>query len=505
MAAASGWLCSLAYPDTAVSSVAFVALVPLLVAVRTSPATFERCAIGALWMLCFAWGINDWFPPAVARYYQRSWVFGFAFFLAVTLLSAAPATIFFALVYGRMGRRVHPLAPLTAAAAWTSGELLRTRALGDPWGLLGYSQAPQPEWIQVADLAGVFGVGFVVVLVNAFLAEVLLTVYSRTRVTLALVSGLLAAAALPALALGYGHWRLRVYAGGQAVATREVVVAQGNVDFGQLWQPEAYKENLGLYLRLTEQGLRGTSNAIVVWPENALASLLDQDGAILHSMAKVLGPSGAMLVAGAPRRTKDAEFRNSAFLVGSDGAVRDHYDKQRLLPFGEYQPIGSLDLVRRRFDNIREFAPGPPREAVLDADGLSLGVVICNEAMFAEPARERVAGGADVLLALTNDTWVGESRFASQAFDMAILRAVEQRTSLVRSSTSGPSALVDSRGRVVARTSYGETSTLRGHVPVGRKEDRSPYSRLGDIFAWLCVAGSVAGLRVGGPAPEVDA
>lgn len=504
LAAASGWLCAKAYPAAAVSSLAFVALVPFLLALRLWRPRSGRWLAGAAWMLLFAWGINDWFPGAVARYYGRSWSFGFAFFLAVTLLSAAPATMLFAEVYGRLGRRATGWGPLVGGAAWTAGEWFRTQVLGDPWGLLGYSQAPDPRWLQVADVAGVYGVGFVVVVVDALLAEAALAaglpVHRRTVV----VRGLAAAALLPFAALAYGHWRIGSSPGAPIGATRDVIVVQGNVDFRRHWDPPSREANLQVYLDRTREALVGRSAALVLWPENAVTSFLEDDSASLHAIAEVLQPSGATLVAGAPRLANPAtaEYRNAAVAVSADGVPLAHYDKQRLLPFGEYQPVSSLDFATGRFEQVREFAAGPPEAALLDSAGLRLGVVICNEVLFADAARDRAKRGAEVLVALTNDTWVGDPKFAAQAFDKAVVRAVEQRRPLVRASTSGPSAIVDPVGRVVARTRYGEAATLLGRLPLDPASGLSPYARAGDVFAWCCVAATLAAWAFGRPARE---
>ncbi|HWP66542.1 MAG TPA: nitrilase-related carbon-nitrogen hydrolase [Candidatus Limnocylindria bacterium] len=118
---------------------------------------------------------------------------------------------------------------------------------------------------------------------------------------------------------------------------------------------------------------------------------------------------------------------------------------------------------------------------------------MCNEALFAEPAPERVRDGATLLLALANDTWVGSAKYAEQALAMTVVRAVEQRRTLVRASTAGPSAIVAASGWVTARTEAFAPTTLAGTV--APRSDLTPYARLGDLFALVCAAAVLAACR----------
>lgn len=494
LAAASGWLTAQAWPGADHRALAFVAVAPFLMAARTAASGGQAALVGLVWMMAFAWGINDWFARAVSRYFEIPWAGGVAAFLAVTGLTAAPATMALAVLLRRCGPAAGAAMPLLTAAAWVAGEFFRTRVLGDPWGLLGYSQATRPLWIQVADFGGIYAVGFVVCLVNALIAESLLASASLRPEARDLRRGLLLTAVLPVLALLYGAWRLDSSVPDDRAGPRlDVAVVQGNVDFSRQWQQAMHEPNLERYLALTRQALAGGGIDLVVWPENAVTFYLDLDDQRRRRIADVLAPSATPLVAGGPRvaSRRPVDIRNTAFLLSPEGRLETHYDKQRLLPFGEYAPLGMKVRRAHGDDGVREFSPGPGEAGLLDVAGVRLGVVICNEALFPSPAGERVDRGAEVLVALTNDSWVGEDKYAEQAFEKSVLRAVEQGRPLIRASTSGPSALVDPRGRVRARTALGEEAVLRGTV-TGRSS-RTVYSRSHDALAWLCVLGVVAG------------
>jgi apolipoprotein N-acyltransferase len=208
----------------------------------------------------------------------------------------------------------------------------------------------------------------------------------------------------------------------------------------------------------------------------------------------VLAPVGAELLTGGPRSryAPDATMRylNAAFLLRPDGAVAAVYEKQHLLPFAEYFPLPQLDFLRRQFGRVREFSPGTAHGPLATAVG-GAGLLICNEALYGPTARERVDAGAEYLVNLTNDTWGGEPSYAAIAFAMSALRSVEQRRWLVRSSTSGPSAIIDPSGRVVAGAAWGARTTISAAIAARR--DRTPYARVGDAFGWLCALVALVG------------
>jgi apolipoprotein N-acyltransferase len=462
-----------------------VALVPFLVAIRRTRAR-TAIALAIVWSVLAAWTLNAWFPRAVAVYFEQPWWVGFAFFLGVSLLTAAPHYALFAVCCRRVAVPARAWTPLAVAAAWVATELTRAQTLGgDPWALAGYSQAAYPAVIQVADLGGVYAVGFLIAAVNAALAELWLA-RGRGR---AARGGAVVVAALVAAALAYGA--VPSAPGGPPV---RVAIVQGNLDLGSQWQEDFYGRNLDAYLRLTRDAVRETPAPLVVWPESALTFFVEDERLYRLALGALFGPLGAELLTGGPRAVRAASgppaYYNAAYLIAPDGTVRARYDKEQLLPFAEYFPLPQLDILRRRFGHVREFTPGGGG-APFDTPAGKAGVVICNEAMYGGPARARVAAGATLLVALANDSWIADARFAEQALDMAVFRAVEERRDLVRASTWGPSAVVDAHGRVVARTPVATATALVATVQA--RAGRTPYGRVGDAFAIACVGATVLG------------
>jgi apolipoprotein N-acyltransferase len=480
-----------AFPPLGAKALAWVALAPLLVALRGARL---RTALGLAWgwTLLAAWMVGTWLPDAVATYFLQPRALGYVFFFGVATAMAAVFYMAFAAVYVRLAARLDPRwLPLAVAAAWVAAELGRGRLLTAatfvslPWGLIGYTQVGVDPVVQVASWTGVYGVSFAIAAANAALAQLALARRDGGAARRRTLGGA-ALGALPALLVAtLGAASLR--AAPSAPGSTEVVVVQGDVSLGTRWRSEFYGENLGVYLRATRRALAERPAALVVWPEAALTFFLLEEPAYLDAIARELAARDAELLVGGPRDGGGPApaFFNSFFLVGRDGRVAAHYDKEVLVPFTEYFPLGGVDFLRRRFERVRVFAHGPPTPPLPTRAGPA-GVLTCNEGMMAELAAERVREGAAFLVNPSNDTWAADLRFAEHLFDIVRLRAVEQRRWLVRASTSGPSAIVDPWGRVRARSEPFEPAVVRGRIAPERQI--TVYARVGDLFAGLCAA-----------------
>ena len=481
---AAGGLYGLAFPPLAAWWLAWIALAPLIVVARTRGAR-AAALCGALYAVVGTCVTVHWLPHTIAVYYQQPVALGLALFAGVTLLMVVPPVAAFAATVSATATAPAAVRVVLAGAAWTAGELWRAHAFGgNPWVLVGYSQAHVRFVAQLADLAGPYGIGFVVVAANAALAEAALALAGRTRARDAVAAGGLAAVLLAAT-LAYGQ-RVDAHRS-EPGPTTPVLVVQGNLDLGAQWRQELYGENLESYLRLTMDAARRRRPKLVVWPEAAFTFFLESEPMYGASLASVLQPFDLELVAGGPHAVPGVAgtYTNAAFAIEPSGAIRGRYDKERLLPFAEYYPLGSLTAVRRPFGGVRTFVPGQASPPLPTAAGKA-GLLICNEAMFPELARARVRDGAELLLVLTNDTWVGSPTFAGIAFDMAVLRAIETRRWTVRASTAGPSAIIDPTGGVHETAAYDTTGTVAGDVAA--RSGLTVYARWGDVFAIACAA-----------------
>jgi len=489
----SSLLFAASFPALGIQPLAWIALVPFLVALRgVGPGGVLWLSL--LWGLCAAYATGTWFVGSVAVYFDQPYLVGVGFFLFTVATTAGPYYMVFGAAYARLARRFSKALPLLAACAWVMIELGRGRLftgspflVGNPWGLIGYSQVGFDPLMQIASVTGIYGVSFAVVAVNAGLAELWLAVRGRGPQLRQALAGLLLGIAPAGVVLVHGLVALSGAVETDSERAVPVAVVQGNIDSGSRWRSDLYGANLELYLRLTLDAFEKGSPEIVFWPEAAMTFFVDDEPLYRKALGRVLGRGGVELVAGAPRYEKRPNgpiYYNSIFLFSEAGEIRGRYDKQYPVPFTEYFPL-RVDFLRRRFGRARELTSGGPARPLETRAGPA-GVVTCNEGMLPEVVSRRVDEGAAYLVNPSNDTWVGDRGFSEMQFDVVLVRAIEQRRYLVRVSTSGPSAIVDPWGRVQVRTQPLSRDLLAGTVRPRR--ERSIYNRIGDGFAFLCIA-----------------
>ncbi len=471
----AGALYGLAFPPVAWRWLAWICLVPAIVVFNSSSArrAFWGGALLAAVGACFT---VYWLPMAAVTFYEQSLAVGLALFAGVTGIMVVPYVAAWAWLHQRVRTLWPAYYPPISGAAFVAAELARSRILGgNPWAVFGYTQESGSLIAQTACLAGVYGISFVLVTSNIAIAE-MLSARGRRRsaaITLSIV-----------LATGLGAgWLARAPRAAAPTPAARVGIVQGNIDLGARWRRELYGQTLSTYLEMTRSLLEEKPD-LVVWPETAMMFFVDREPRYQASIASFLRGSSAQLLSGAPRYLEGPQTRyfNSVFLLDASGAIRDHYDKEKLLPFAERFPFGG-DLVRRNFGRVREFTVGSDT-APLDSAIGRVGIVVCNEAMYPQYARDRVLAGAQLLANLTNDTWIDDAGYSRMAFDMAALRAVETGRYLIRASTAGPSAIVDPRGRVSGRTPLFTRTSLLGAVDA--RDHLTWYTRHGDVFAIAC-------------------
>jgi len=337
-------------------------------------------------------------------------------------------------------RSMRPLAwGLFAALVWTALEALRGWLFsGFPWLPLAVAFAPWPVAIQSVSIIGAFGLSGILAACGVWLAGPGAAPRAATAVTLALLAG-------------YGLWALQapVPVDGRFNAA----MIQGNVDQGIKWEPDTLDKIIHKYSVLSQKVMPERPD-ILIWPETALTFFVQQKSVERTLVDDFIRTLGIPLVAGAPgyeRGNTHVRVFNRAYLFGSQG-LEGFYDKEHLVPFGEYAPFGQdIPLLASLMKGVGAFTPGT-NTAPLVSGRLAMGMLICYEAIFPRLARDRVAAGANVLVNISNDAWFGRSSAPGQHLELAALRAVEQRRFLLRCTNTGITALIDPQGRVTHET-----------------------------------------------------
>ncbi|MDT8440413.1 MAG: apolipoprotein N-acyltransferase [Desulfuromonadales bacterium] len=480
IAVAAGLLVACAFPDPDLPLLAWFGLAPLLVVMPRRPFMSGFVAGFAFFAVVLYW-LN-----IVMTTYGR-------LPLTVSVLLYLLLVAYLALFWGTATwaacrlRQVcnYPFA-LTLPVFWVALELLRALLLtGFPWATLGYSQQAWLPVIQSADLFGVYGISYLLLLSNAVLAELYLGGRRQAGQRLP-VPALLCLLVLLGANLGYGFWRLAAPVE-EAQATARVGLVQGNIPQDLKWNPDFQQQTLQTYRRLSLQAAAAGATDLLVWPEAATPFYYQEGGAAAAAVDAVASRTGGRLLFGSPAyRQSDGRLRylNSAFLIDAERRQLGRSDKIHLVPFGEYVPLAwLLPFVNKLVVGIGDFSPGEVNP--LPLNGAQLGVLICYEVIFPELARDYVRQGSGLLVNLTNDAWFGRSSAPEQHLAMARFRAIENRVWLARAANTGISALIAPSGAIVQRSPLFVETFLVGQV--GLVAAPGLYARTGDAFPLLFV------------------
>lgn len=478
----SGLLLFLSFPKFGNGILAWIALIPLFHSLRDAEPG-EAFKTGLFTGLIAHVGILYWISHVVVQYGNIPVYTG----IGVLLLLAAYLSLYTALfaagiVFLRArGHTLYQAGPLL----WVALEFIRSYFLtGFPWENLAYSQYSFTEIIQVADITGIYGISFAIVLINAVLYNVI-DGQSRgkrlPRIEIATACSILL------LLYGYGHFRT---AGIQESLTRapfmEVALVQGNIDQNIKWDEKYQSQTLEIYGSLSLHSVPA-EGGLVVWPETAAPFYFERPGPLRETMVHLARISGRTLLFGSPsyeEKNGEISYRNSAYLLRTDGVVAGRYDKVHLVPYGEYVPLRRFfPFIGKLVAGVSDFRPGRGYEPLV-SDGHRFGVLICYEGIFPEAARNYKRNRSDLLVNITNDAWFGTTSAPYQHLSMTIFRAVENRLFLIRAANTGVSAVIDPTGAILSRTDLFERTVLRGQVKF--IDESTFYAAYGDAFVWLC-------------------
>jgi len=451
-AGATGLLLFLASPGlTSFAPLAWLALVPLLVALaRPGLSKGGAARLGLTTGMVYYPLLLYWIVFVLDQYGNLPLWLTIPLLILLALYMSLYLSVFAVLASQLRGRTCLVwLAPVVwVGLDWLRGWLFT----GFPWQDLGYSQYQSPILIQIADLFGHHGVTFLIVMVNSLLFLAFRhypqKFFRPSRPGVALLSALL----LLGLATGYSLLRYRqIEREMTGAAYLKVAVVQGNIDQDDKWLPHLQETTLEKYLSLTNRELAIHAPKLVVWPETAMPFYL-HDSPELLGLETLTARAQTNILTGAPHREREpgspARYFNSAFLIDRQGKVAGRYDKEHLVPFGEYVPLKKvLFFLGPLVQAVADFNPGTTLRPI-PCQNTSLGVLICFESIFPELARRQTAAGAGLLVVLTNDAWYGRTSAPWQHLSMAVFRAVENRRSLARSANTGVSGFVDPLGRM---------------------------------------------------------
>jgi apolipoprotein N-acyltransferase len=510
LALGTGILLFLSFPGAVgLWPVAWVALVPLLLALKdVRPAVAAR--LGLIAGMVHYVSLLYWVIIVLGRYGNLSlWVSIPALILLALYMSCY--LVLFCVIISRVWIHREMLVVWVGPLLWVGLDFIRSFLFsGFPWQDLGYSQYKALLLIQTADLTGHYGITFHIVLVNSVTALLLVLWFANRsadqtmeqiltlRIRRAWFQAILPALCMVLVILGYNMYRYHQLS--ETITKRPIMkigVVQGNIEQDQKWSPAMRLETIDIYTRLSEQALAQENDPpeLLVWPETALPFLISDNPYFRKVEKELITKQKVWLLSGAPYyqevagkiRGQRKEFLsyNSAYLFSPDGGISARYDKQHLVPFGEYVPLSDyLPLPGPLVENVGNFSSGKPGKP-LSCQDAAIGVLICFESIFPKLARDWTYKGANLLVNITNDAWYGRSSAPWQHLSMSVFRAVENRRSLVRSANTGVSAVIDPLGRITADSPLFQPFYLVADVPL--LQGKTIFVSFGYYFGLFCL------------------
>lgn len=505
LSAVSGLLLFACFPPLGWSNAAYMALVPLLWALRLDP--------GAKLRLGYCCGLVAWVPSL--------W-----FLSPVTipglLVLAAYCALYLVPVAWWWGRALERWQPgntwlavrlvVGGAAAWALMEVVRGGLLtGFPWNQLGVSQWQNYGLIQIAAFGGVPVVSFVLLTLNLGIAVSVMSVVETVgkRLPRRAHPELYIPILLLAFSFTWGIRDIRRRAQ-EPSRTLRMAVVQPMAGMEEKWDPEMVYENYRVLWQYSDLALSATRPDVLVWPETALPEVFGAPQA--EKMLADLLQRGVPMLVGAldSKLQTDADgiseqmFWNASMLLEPGREEVGRYAKKHLVMFGEYIPFA------RTFPFLRSLSPFP--EDVTPGEGSSvlrveqadvcLGILICFEDLLPYLARAAVAEGAELFVNQTNDAWFDPLWGSEGHLAHAVFRSVEFRRPTLRAANSGVSGWIDTRGVVQERMPVRQPGFSPFEVCIPLEMETTFFQRRPWVFPllWLGLTCGVLGVPGAGKA-----
>ena len=508
LAGISGILLILSFPSFNLFPLGWISLIPLLVALQSTSnrksAFLHGYLTGAIFFLGLVYWITLLYP------FANIFLTTFACLLLASYLALYVGV--FGLLFRALPWKSGLPSILMVTAIWTGLEWVRSWFLsGFPWGSMGYTQWNNLSAIQIASITGVHGVSFIVVLLNATIADIIHTYFiSKNRSTAPKipsrpdksgsspidrgrqerdftfhVSRLIPIVVVIAC-IGWGAYRMSKPV--DTTSDIRIALVPGNIPQIEKWDRAYWPQIFEKYMRLV-QAADAEEPDIIMLPETALRGevFAFEGNTYIKQLKQILADQEIYLLTGTFHYTSEQKVYNSVFLLSPSSEKLGSYSKIHLVPFGEYVPITSH--LPNFIQLPTGFEPGKSIDLfpIPHTENRQMGVVICFESVFPDLFRKFVKKGASVMGILTNDAWFDGTPAPEQHLAMAPLRAVENRVAIFRCANGGISCIIDALGRTITTPILASDTEgfLVGRIPLSNRGG-TIYTRYGDWFPALC-------------------
>ncbi len=489
LAILTGVLFAFSFPNVAQGWLMFIALAPLLIAVIRARSAGEAFLLGwtafsTAWLIMVPWVVR-----VMSHYGGLPYFVGVLIFMAMALVLGLYGGAFTAIVKRlRLSERFLPwlLIPL----AWAAIEFARTYLLtGFPWNLAATAIVDYTPMIQIDRAIGPYFTGALVLFPSVVIAWLVTQrVASIARV---MVIGSLSILLLVWWGTGLVASKLIAHPSGNA--TMKAALLQPNISQEMRWDEAnvlaIYQKMIAMTVEATKAGAK-----VVIWPESTVPLSYTETAFYRSSIEELSRDHDIDIILGsvATDPARPNRIWNSAFLVSS-GQTIGHYDKIRLVPFGEYVPLRRmLFFAEKLVHAVGEFEFGT-NDFPLGGKH-KYGPAICYEVVYPQITRQQIRNGADVIVTITNDAWYDGTSAPPQHLWQARMRAIEGNRYMLRAGTTGISAFIDPTGHVLESIPMGRDGII--YATFEPRTDTTPYVRFGDWFAWVACAVVLAGLAL---------
>ncbi|MFH2033218.1 MAG: apolipoprotein N-acyltransferase [Candidatus Margulisiibacteriota bacterium] len=449
---ASALLSALAFPKFNLHYLAWFSLTPLFLAIYFASSKRQAAIFGLLWGLVFF--LTNLFWVSYLANFVGFW--GYFGYFCLALYEAV-----FILVFCLFAKVIieKPFALLSVPLLWTCFEWLRgVGPFGVSAGVIGYTQSHQLLVIQIASFSTVYGVSLVLAFVGMAITEFIVSCHTKK---LLFASGkMVLTGAVVLLVFLYGQAQLQQRPL-SPLAGKTIAIVQPNIEQRAKLDTNKVYSTFRTHEKLTRSVLPVRPD-IVIWPESCVFSYLVQNQLLLKRMRDLVRDSGSYFIVGTPYHESRDRIYNSMVFFSPSAEVTARYDKQQLVPFGEYLPFRPLlyPLLQGTGFFASEFSQGERARELPSIAGVNIGPAICFESTLPFLMKERARQGADILLTLTNDAWFFDSSAPFEHIDNGIFRAVENRKYFIQCANTGISAVIDPYGRVLTSSEMGKEQVV---------------------------------------------
>jgi len=352
---------------------------------------------------------------------------------------------------------------------WVTVEIIRSYLFtGFPWLIVGVSWAGTSVggWIPVI---GTYGASILSVMISGCLV----LFFKNKRKMHWSPALIIMIILLSSFTLSKINWT-------KEISTIQASIYQPNLTLKEKWSSEGVKKTMSMINNSISNAQEGE---FIIFPETAIIFDKEDFNSWFSDIEKEAQLRNISLISGIiAKDPKNPSLIERYNRIEGFGAIKGHYDKIHLVPFGEYVPLRYyldkfLDILGI---NLINTLPGESYN-LLKADNIAVSASICYEIAFSDLVRKTAKKG-NLLVTISNDTWFGSSIGPEQHLEIAQSRALEHQKSLIRATNSGISAIIDKKGNIVSRQGFFEDKQIKEKVFI--YEGKTPFSVVGNWFIY---------------------